>query len=319
EVHFASLVEPPCGSSSFGLAGYTNNGGGTGVRVSDNPSGYSRFYSIAPYNSSMTGWHLMQHWYKASTAGQYDGQLVTRWDNQVTFNRSDVYFNDVPGAHWNRILLGMYFAFDSVGCPVPDQSPVYHWWDDVYLSNTQARVELGNADTWSACTVREIQIPTAWSTTSISATVNTGAFADGGAWLYVVNGNGVVSTSGYPIEVANSPALQYAAFTSATVNMSGGKMQAKNMQLPNGAIGTVTVRYMNNVTNAQIGTTKTAGPGNLLTVAGVTVANGTEVRIEYTLTTTTAGYVDVTTWTPIAVMEMADGTGDVPVVPSNPQ
>jgi len=52
-------------------------------------------------------------------------------------------------------------------------------YDDVYMSYTQARVEIGNQSTFSACTKRELQIPTIWTNTSISLTANPGSFADG--------------------------------------------------------------------------------------------------------------------------------------------
>jgi len=74
--------------------------------------------------------------------------------------------------------------------------------DDVYIDNTRARVEIGNASTWSGCTHREVQIPTSWSSGSITATVNQGSFADGAsAYLYVVDAEGAASASGYPITI----------------------------------------------------------------------------------------------------------------------
>jgi len=77
-----------------------------------------------------------------------------------------------------------------------------HNFDDVYMSNTRARIEIGNASTWSACTHREVQIPTSWSSGSITATVNQGSFADGAsAYLYVVDAEGAASASGYPITI----------------------------------------------------------------------------------------------------------------------
>jgi PKD repeat protein len=306
QIHFGTseCVENP----SFHPSGYASLTDGTSV--------------VYPFsvNAIAGGWHHLQTWVQASDNGIANGKIRV-WLDGVLRATSDAYLTVTNNTgNWDHLRVGYYHAHDEIP-GLCDASPgdAYVYWDNVYVDNTPARVEIGNAATYAACTLREIQIPSAWSTTSISATVNTGAFADGGAWLYVVNGNGVVSTVGYPIDVANSPALQYAAITSATVNMAGGKMQAKDMQLHNGAVGTVTVRYVNNVTDAQIGTTKTAGPGNLLTVAGVTVADGVEVRIEYTLTTETEGYLDVTSWTDIAVMEMANGAGDVSVFPALPE
>jgi hypothetical protein len=76
------------------------------------------------------------------------------------------------------------------------------WMDDIYVDNTFQHVIIGNASTYSTCTQFEVQPATAWSSdgNSITVTVNQGAFSDGQtAYLYVVDGNGNVNTTGYPI------------------------------------------------------------------------------------------------------------------------
>jgi hypothetical protein len=74
--------------------------------------------------------------------------------------------------------------------------------DDVYVDYTWARVELGNAPTWALCTVKEVQIPTQWTNTQITAQLNRGGFANGQtAYLYVVDANGAVNAVGYPITI----------------------------------------------------------------------------------------------------------------------
>jgi hypothetical protein len=72
--------------------------------------------------------------------------------------------------------------------------------DDFYLNKSLARVEIGNASTYAASTVREVQIPSAWSATSITCTVNTGSFSPGAAYLFVIDEDGTVS-AGKPITV----------------------------------------------------------------------------------------------------------------------
>ena len=69
--------------------------------------------------------------------------------------------------------------------------------DDLFADNTRARVEIGNASTWSGCTQREIQIPVSWSGSSISISANKGSFGSfSGKYLYVVDSSGNVS-AGY--------------------------------------------------------------------------------------------------------------------------
>ena len=78
--------------------------------------------------------------------------------------------------------------------------------DDVYLDITRARVELGNASRWVDCTQREIQIPTAWSPTSMTVTLNKGAFNNfTGLYLYIIDANGNVNSLGFPLSSGPPP------------------------------------------------------------------------------------------------------------------
>jgi len=100
---------------------------------------------------------------------------------------------DVYCSHWAEFHLG-YMDTGIVGC-ISDYS-------DYYVANTPARVELGNASTWAACTHREIQIAREanWSDTAITGVVlNRGSFGSfTNTYLYVVGSNGEpINTSGY--------------------------------------------------------------------------------------------------------------------------
>jgi len=80
----------------------------------------------------------------------------------------------------------------------------WRYFADVYLDYSRARVILGNASTYAASTIREVQIPTAWSGSSISLTVNLGKFQTGQtAYLYVVDSNGQANSAGVPITVGS--------------------------------------------------------------------------------------------------------------------
>ena len=75
--------------------------------------------------------------------------------------------------------------------------------DDIYIQpGTQARVEIGDSLDWSACKHREIQIPSLWSDGSIKITVNQGSFQAGDtAYLFVVDSDGKVNSTGFPIVI----------------------------------------------------------------------------------------------------------------------
>jgi hypothetical protein len=81
----------------------------------------------------------------------------------------------------------------------------WRYFDDAYVDTTWARVILGNASTYSACTIIEPQIPTSWSSTSIVVTINLGAIpSEVPSYIYVFNGdndhnsNGLEFTPGIP-------------------------------------------------------------------------------------------------------------------------
>lgn len=80
----------------------------------------------------------------------------------------------------------------------------YTYTDDCYISNTQARVMLGNSPQFSSCNHREIQVPYTWTDGSITINCNQGSFTPGGtAYLYVIDADGNVNTNGYPIQLGN--------------------------------------------------------------------------------------------------------------------
>ncbi len=74
---------------------------------------------------------------------------------------------------------------------------------DLYVAtgpNAMARVEIGNASTYNACTNLTIVTPTAWNASSITATVRQGSFgSSGSAYLYVLDATGTPNANGYPV------------------------------------------------------------------------------------------------------------------------
>lgn len=80
--------------------------------------------------------------------------------------------------------------------------------DEIYLDATPARVELGDAATWTGCSHREIQLPTAWSDQEISIVCNRGAFAVGETvYLFVVDAEGRAG-AGFPVAVADETPIE---------------------------------------------------------------------------------------------------------------
>lgn len=110
----------------------------------------------------------------------------------------DTLCTDIAANYGQGNKLRVFDNFTDSAALQPDGTNVYM--DDFYLDDTWARVIIGNASTLAASTTREVQIPSAWSSTSITATVNRGSFGpSASAYLYVVDSNNVVNTTGYAI------------------------------------------------------------------------------------------------------------------------
>ncbi len=101
-----------------------------------------------------------------------------------------------------------YYVHDQSANEPDPPSGARTWSDDIYVDRTWARVMLSNSPTWgtsSAGPLHEIQIPTAWSNSSITVQVNVGELPSGStAYLYVVDANGAANASGFPVTIGGS-------------------------------------------------------------------------------------------------------------------
>jgi len=88
------------------------------------------------------------------------------------------------------------------GCYAIADGTQWRYFSDVYLDYTPARVVLANNAVLNIATIIEPQVPSSWSTGSISIAVNLGKFTAGQtAYLFVFDPTGVPSTVGFPITV----------------------------------------------------------------------------------------------------------------------
>lgn len=132
-------------------------------------------------------WHLFQWEYKSgsSTNG------VLRWwvDGKLIFDHSDINTGDNAK---QPFIIGWYMSNSSDGKGTLNL-------DDVYIDKTWARVEIGDKPSYNSCTKREIQVPSSWSSDSITLKVNQGSFQrDDVAYLFVVDPDGIPS-NGTPV------------------------------------------------------------------------------------------------------------------------
>lgn len=130
-------------------------------------------------NCSGNAGNALYEWVRNGTRLQFDSTMT----NGTT-----------QGATYGRLIVLDNFT----DTPPPTGSRVYM--DDLYVDDTWAHVMIGNASTLAASTQREIQIPSAWSNTSITIRVNRGSFGSlDNAYLYVIDANGAVNTNGFKL------------------------------------------------------------------------------------------------------------------------
>lgn len=122
-------------------------------------------------------WNRLEYWY---VMDQAPNGLIQSWLNLTQDSLESGVTTLASGVSQSifNFLLPFYFGNGGSGLG---------WYNDVYISDTRARVEIGNASTWAGCTKREIQNPSAWSDTSITFTVNKGTLAAGTNYLYTVD------------------------------------------------------------------------------------------------------------------------------------
>lgn len=157
----------------------------------------------------------------------------------------------------------------------------WRYFADVYLDYSRARVILGNAATYAASTVREVQIPTSWSSSSITLAVNLGRFADGQpAYVYVVDSDGRVNANGFRVTAAGTapPAPgDTVAPTTTLTSPTGGSTVSNTVSLSASAsdnVGVAAVQFK--VDGANVGAEDATAPYSV-SWNTTTVADGSHV------------------------------------------
>jgi len=128
--------------------------------------------------------------------GDFDGYVKVYRDNELGIDSGLLDWqnagNTPPATGWDDVRIGYYDR--NIPKAIVD-------FTDVYIATTPARVELGNAPTWEACTHTELQaIPeTEWLGSNITnVTLDKGGLSSiTGSYLYVIKANGTpYSTAG---------------------------------------------------------------------------------------------------------------------------
>lgn len=196
----------PQGARNYSNAGYAIHGfdGGSLLRfVETGPQNY--IDDARPWFASNT-WHNVQVQYGENSGVDQNNGTMKIWIDGV-LRDSTTTLNTNIGGDGSAINKRPYIIgfFDSWPASDAAVSNMYAYYTDIYVDDSWARVEICDANTYSACRLREIQVPTAWSSGSISVKVNQGAFVSGQtAYVYVVDSSGRVNANGIPVTISGT-------------------------------------------------------------------------------------------------------------------
>lgn len=144
------------------------------------------------------GWNLVESWIDFGSVGAADGfeRLYQNGAqigplNDGTFNTEAMAVRSSPAHLINYVST--FPGFDAF----PTTSRFRFKFCEHVVDTTAARVVVGNASTWTACTHRQYMIPTLWTDGSVTASWRPLGFASSGQTVYgyVVNSSGTVSSA----------------------------------------------------------------------------------------------------------------------------
>lgn len=182
--------------------GYTkvgngNWGGMTAIDRGEENSGQA--YAPVP-----GAWTRVEVYGIQGTKGGYDGEfrfsVQRQGETMVTgmHHTGLMLWNDLTGRTvsnpWKTIIWQNYWDSNGQENDTAVEEADFYM-DDIYIQlENRARVMLGDASTFDACTYLEPQILDRWGDTQIRFTVNRGGFADGASlYIYVIHEDGTVS------------------------------------------------------------------------------------------------------------------------------
>lgn len=175
-----------------------------------NYSGLSTQYldRLLIINEDTGVWHNIALQGEFGTEGNADGRYIM-WHSQVNTDNAIMVMDDYwPEPEHLMILQGesagnSFYFYNFIGNTdddIGDPPWMKTYYDDVYIDNSWARVEIGDKQSYDECVIREIQVPKKWGRVQlanidkISIELNQGALTSVvPVYLFVVNDQGVVS------------------------------------------------------------------------------------------------------------------------------
>lgn len=142
----------------------------------------------------------------SGNTGQWN--FMEAWFDSVN-RRYETTVNGVSNGviNWNLCSAFDFDQVNAIGWDSGGSNPfaLRFWMDDIYVDNALSRVMICSGSTWGNRSHCEMQIPSSWGQSSITARVNQGTFGSGsGAYIYVVDTAGTANSNGYRVTFGSS-------------------------------------------------------------------------------------------------------------------
>ena len=148
-----------------------------------------------------TQWIKAEYILRSSAALNGDGRVIYHENNRPEGIDYTGRMDGFPGTLRAVGIGGFARACNSIGNR--------RYFADLYVDTTRSglgapRVVLADSPTYSSATITELQVPSAWSTGAITATVNLGRFTAGQmAYVFVFDANNEHNAVGFPVVVGS--------------------------------------------------------------------------------------------------------------------
>lgn len=174
----------PAGTTGWGF--HPNFDTGAITEQNPNPNNYNN--KGWTWQNTNSKFHRWEFFIQLNTPYTMSNGVIKAWlDGKLGIDNTAYKGRNVDGEFVDFKLGHMADGFES---------SAKAWLDDVYISTTQARIEICDSNIYSECTVKHLQYVTAnnWSETKISFNLrNLSAFKGSNIFLYVIDKNGAQS------------------------------------------------------------------------------------------------------------------------------
>jgi hypothetical protein len=142
------------------------------------------------FGDTYNSWNHFQVQVSVGTVGESDGGY-TYWVNNGSpdEDRYDLAVYPNESCQFHKVRFGEWLA--NKNCTENGANTRF---DDIYVDDSWSRILVGDNSTFNSCTHTEVQIPTAWSASQITVTINQGSFGDDDTvYLFVFDSDGNIS------------------------------------------------------------------------------------------------------------------------------